>query len=735
MPMFAGVIVDVNARAVDKIFHYKVPKTLNNLQIGHRVLVPFGPRKLEGYVLELTSKVDYPENKLRNIIKVLDESPLLSQEQINVARWMADRYLGQLSQALQCFLPVGVRYGRERVGEKHQLMVSLESPELIDDYLKSIAKNAHLQYSVLMLLKENPIMLATELCTLSGANHGTLRSLENRGYLKMEQTVLKRSLDLAVEERPVPVLNEEQNHALNKIIGQFDDNKKPVLLHGITGSGKTEVYLRAIKHCLEQGKQAIMMVPEIALTSQTIGWFTQRFPNRVAVLHSGLSEGERYDQWTSIFNGELDIVVGARSAVFAPFKNIGLIILDEEHENTYKQEDGSLKYHTREVAIRRAEEHNAVVILGSATPSLESYHQALQDNYCLVEMPTRVANRPLPSISLVDMRKEFSEGNRAIFSRELAEQLNNILSNQEQAIIFLNRRGFSSFVLCRECGFVIQCLNCHVSLTYHQPDNSLVCHYCNAREIMPQSCPKCASRYLRQFGTGTQQVEEFIVKHFPAARTVRLDADTTTRKGSHQRLLNSFRTGKANVLIGTQMVAKGLDFPDVTLVGVLSADFMLNFPDFRAAERTFQLLTQVSGRAGRDVKPGQVIIQCYDPDHYGLEAVKNQDYLNFYRQEISFRRQMGYPPYGLLVRILVQGGEQATSKAAHEIHRFLVENLSESEVEIFSPSPAPISRIKGRYRWHILLKTNRRINATLAKIRVTDQSVSVSIDTDPLFLL
>lgn len=730
---FAGVIVDVHAKEVDRIFHYQIPEKLANLQIGHRVLVPFGPRKIEGYVIELTDRVDFPESKLRKIIRILDPEPLLTQEQINVAKWMAERYLGPLSQALQLFLPVGIRYGKERVSEKQQLVVKLVNPDRIDTYLQELPKNAHLQYSVLLFLKEQPSFLASELCRLSGANHSTLRALEKKGYLTIEQVVIKRTLDIAIEQRPVPTLNSDQQKAVNKIIEEFHTSKQPILLHGVTGSGKTEVYLRAIDYCLSQGRQAIMMVPEIALTAQTIAWFTQRFPNQIAILHSGLSEGERFDQWNSIYSGEVGIVVGARSAVFAPLKNIGLIILDEEHENTYKQEDGSLKYHAREVALKRAQEHDALVILGSATPALESYHQALQGNYCLVEMPHRVAKRPLPSIQLIDMREEFNQGNRTIFSRELTNRLNETLAAGEQAIIFLNRRGFSSFVLCRKCGFVVECLNCQVSLTYHEPEGVLLCHYCNARHKMPDNCPNCASSYLRQFGVGTQQVEQFIRQNFPQAKTIRLDADTTRRKGAHQRILNSFKTRQTNVLIGTQMVAKGLDFPNVTLVGVLSADFLLNFPDFRAAERTFQLLTQVSGRAGRDVKPGNVVIQCYDPTHYGLQAVKKQDYINFYRQEITFRRQMAYPPYGYLIRILVQGSDQAARENALAIYHFLENNLA--DVELFQPAPAPISRIKGRHRWQILIKSKILVNDVLQQIQVTDENVRVSIDTNPLSLL
>ncbi len=732
MGEYAGVIVDIKASAVDRIFYYRIPADLLALEIGHRVLVPFGTRKIEGYVLETTDTISIPESKIKSILRLLDSKPVLSKEQIAVAKWMTQYYIGGLSQALQSFLPIGSRYGKERVGAKHRLMVSLTTT-CTQEWIHKLPKNAPKQRQVIELLMSKESILASDVCTQTGASYSTLATLRDKGYIRMEMEHILRNPELETEGKSNLTLNSEQANAYQAIQSEMSGVGTPILLHGVTGSGKTEVYLRAIADCLEKGQQALMLVPEIALTTQTIARFTQRFPGCVAVIHSALSAGERYDQWHRIYNGELPIVIGARSAIFAPVHNPGVMILDEEHETTYKQEEGTLKYHAREVALELGKQYGAVVVLGSATPSLESYHHAVRGDYRLVELTKRVADRPLPEICLVDMRQEFQNGNRSMFSQELTKQLNQTLERNEQAIIFLNRRGFASFLLCRDCGYVVECTNCQVSLTYHQTDERLHCHYCNAMERVPTSCPKCASKYLRQFGSGTQQVEEYVRLCFPQAKPVRFDTDTTTRKGSHQALLAEFRSKRANVLIGTQMIAKGLDFPGITLVGVLSADLSLNFPDFRAAERTFHLLTQVGGRAGRDIKQGRVIIQCYDPTHYALQAVKNNDYLGMYRQEITFRRQLEYPPFGHLIRILIQGSEHESETYAREVYRYLREQLPTTEV--YGAVPAPVARIKGRFRWHILIKTVDGIHSVLWTIPQPKNRVSVSIDVEPQFFL
>ena len=625
-------------------------------------------------------------------------------------------------------LPPGYRYGKERVGAKLQQVVRLVESAPV------LPKNAVAQKRVVEILVEHRTLLASELVKLAQTSHSTLRSLEEKGILVIETQKIERPIEWDIAPDPSFVLSPAQKTACQVIAQESLTTKRPVLIHGVTGSGKTEVYLQAIQDALCQGKSSIVLVPEIALTPQTVSRFGSRFGDEIAVLHSGLSEGERFDQWWRIYRGEVHVVIGARSAVFAPVKNLGLIIIDEEHEGTYKQEEGTIRYHTRTVAEKRAELTGAVVVLGSATPSVESYHEAVQGRYRLVEMNQRVENRPLPSVEIVDMREEFESKNRSMFSASLSKALQDTVEENEQAIILLNRRGFASFVLCRECGHVLQCPNCHVSLTYHKADGKLHCHYCPHRENLPPTCPQCASRYLRQFGVGTEQVQALIQKEFPHIRSVRLDADTTRRKGSHRNILRQFGSGEADVLIGTQMVAKGHDFPNVTLVGVLSADLSLNFPDIRASERTFQLLTQAAGRCGRGDKPGHVIIQCYEPHHFAIQSVQSHDYGSFYRQEISFRRTMQYPPFRYLTRILCSGPEAKVKDVSRIIYEFLLDRGIPKE-DLLGPSAAPIGKIKGRYRWQVLVKSDEVISEILRDLPSAPADVYVAVDIDPLFLL
>jgi primosomal protein N' (replication factor Y) len=511
-----------------------------------------------------------------------------------------------------------------------------------------------------------------------------------------------------------------------------------MLLYGVTGSGKTEVYLQAIACMLQKELASIVLVPEIALTPQMTERFVARFGNKVAVLHSRLSAGERYDEWCRVARGEALVVIGARSAVFAPVPKLGLIILDEEHEITYKQEE-TPRYHARDIALRRAEMHGAAVILGSATPSLESYTKALRGEYRLAKLPQRIAGRPLPPVEIVDMREELKSGNRSIFSRTLQAALRDALAAGKQAIIFLNRRGYSTFVLCRTCGHVMRCPACNVSLKFHSTLAMLCCHYCDYREPYPSACPACGGRYIRHFGTGTQKVEEELRRRFPAARPLRLDADSTARKGEYRQILASFRRGEANVLVGTQMIAKGLDFPKVTLVGVITADTALNLPDFRAGERTFQMLTQVAGRAGRGATGGRVVIQTYTPEHYAVVAARKHDFETFYREESARRKELGYPPFGYLVRLLVSGGvEGNVMKAASLLTGFLG-----TEIEIWGPSPCPLEKVRGRYRWQLVLRGDE-LEPLLAAAKeaanrfrqcAVTAKVRLSLDVEPLHLL
>ncbi|HHT74348.1 MAG TPA: primosomal protein N' [Firmicutes bacterium] len=723
--LYAGVIVDVKAEAVDRIFTYRIPPHLN-VEVGHRVLVPFGPRRLEGYVINLTENPSISPDKIRDIARVLDSEPVILPSLMELALWMRGAYHGLLSEALQYMLPPGVRFGRERVGVKVKQVVRLLSPN------PELSPRATAQRRMVEMLRTSGPMEAAELVKGAGGSYQALQALEKKGVVAISHEQVERRAEWDEIAFPAPALTPAQTQACADILAELAGEGRPVLLHGVTGSGKTEVYLQIIKRVLDQGKQALVLVPEIALTPQTVSRFGSRFGESIAVLHSGLSDGERHDEWWRIFRGEAEVVIGARSAVFAPLKRLGLIVIDEEHEGTYKQSEGSIRYHTRAVAEKRAELAGALVVLGSATPSVESYHRAIAGTYRLVSLPERVEQRPLPKVELVDMRAEFEAGNRSMLSRSLHQALQHVLQRQEQAIILLNRRGFSAFVLCRECGHVLQCENCSVSMTYHKADGKMHCHYCTARQELPEKCPNCASRYLRQFGVGTEQVQEVLKKMFPQAEIKRMDADTTRRKGAHRAILKSFAAGRTHILIGTQMVAKGLDFPNVTLVGVLSADLSLNLPDIRASERTFQLLTQVAGRAGRGDRPGRVIIQCYDPAHFAIQAAKEHDYRRFFRQEISFRRQMGYPPFAELVRILCTGPEGAAEKHIRQIGKFLKDN-GVTQDQLYGPAPAPIGKIKGRHRWQIVLKGD--VHHLLPNLPVPGNNVHVAIDVDPLFLL
>lgn len=721
--------MDVRAEAVNKVFQYRVPASLRGkIEIGHRVLVPFGRRKLEGYVVELSTDLQVAEAKLKDLLGLLDPQPIILPSLVELARWMEQTYVGLFSEALQYMLPPAFRYGKERVGAKTAQFVTLLVPDPI------LRKNATAQKRVVALLKRESPLLAAELVSRAETSHQVLRSLEEQGVIALSTTTLERKVEYDVVPDPKLSLTAEQKKAVDIIQKERIGDRRPILLHGVTGSGKTEVYLNVIAEVIQGGQQAIVLVPEIALTPQTLNRFAARFGERVSVLHSGLSLGERFDQWWKTYHGEVDVVIGARSAVFAPAPNLGLIVLDEEHETTYKQEEGSVRYHTRDCAIKRCSLVQGQVVLGSATPALESYHKALQGEFGLAELTSRVEERPLPRVQIVDMREEFERGNRSMFSTELRRALEELAQTGNQAIILLNRRGFSRFVLCRECGEVLECPNCQVSLTYHQGDARLHCHYCPHRQPLPKTCPKCASRFLRQFGVGTEQVEEVLTAKFPSLQTIRLDADTTRRKGAHAAILRKFARGQAQVLVGTQMVAKGFDFPKVTLVGVLSADLALNFPDIRASERTFQLLTQVAGRSGRGTQEGKVIIQSYDPSHFAIQAARDHDYLEFYRKEIGFRRQLGYPPFREFTRILCSGPEAETEAAARRLYNHLLDRGFLAQ-DILGPQLAPIGRIQGRFRWQLLLKSHHSPAQMLRDLPSVRGDVQVTIDIDPLYML
>ncbi|WP_106768185.1 primosomal protein N' [Paenibacillus faecalis] len=643
--------------------------------------------------------------------------------------------------------------------------LAVEAEEL-EGILASFPANARRQKEVLEYMLEMqsflPIAMKEVLSAL-GVTAGTVKALADKGYIRIEEMEVFRDPYKGRYFKPSEplALTQEQQQVYKRIVHDLEERRHNVfLLHGVTGSGKTEIYLQSIQRCLEQKRQAIVLVPEISLTPQMVERFKSRFGDLVAVMHSRLSDGERYDEWRKIHEGRASVVVGARSAVFAPFDRLGLIIMDEEHETSYKQEEAP-KYHARDVAIRRASEIGAVVILGSATPSLESYHAArsqANDDFApeLLEMSTRALGNKLPEVTVVDMRGELKEGNRSMFSRTLHEAIALRLERGEQIVLLLNRRGYSTFVMCRSCGYVAGCPECDISLTYHQKSNNLRCHYCGYAQQTPEVCPDCGSEHIRYFGTGTQRVEEELAKLFPGIRVIRMDVDTTTEKGSHEKLLKQFRDKKADVLLGTQMVAKGLDFPDVTLVGVITADSALNLPDFRAAEKTFQLLTQVAGRAGRHQLPGEVVIQSYTPEHYSIVHASEHDYLNFVTEELRHRKALHYPPYcrlilvtisheqlPLLVRVAENFAADLKRRADQRGWFGSLDRFAAEALNVLGPVASPIPRLKNRYRFQCMIKWRGRMDA-VSLVRqvaeelqdsVRDAKLQISIDVDPQMLM
>ncbi len=626
-----------------------------------------------------------------------------------------------------------------------------KSPDDLKEILETLKISAPKQAEILEILisEKGQLIPLSRLAKLARTSLTDIKALEKKELVVTDEIeIIRDPLEGEIFDTTKNLkLNPDQENALREISRAIDKERSEVfLIFGVTASGKTEVYMQAIGKVLEKGKSAIVLVPEISLTPQTVFRFASRFGNRVTVLHSKMSEGERYDQWRRIKSGQSDIVVGARSAIFAPMPNLGLIVVDEEHETSYKQED-SPRYHARDVAIKRAEITNSIVVLGSATPSLESFYLASKKKYNLVSLPMRVDNVILPPVEIVDMRAELTQKhNRSIFSISLQEAIEDRLAREEQTILFLNRRGFSTFVLCRECGYVAKCRNCDISLTYHSSGDMLVCHHCNFRQPPPVLCPICKGNYIRHFGTGTQKVEESARKAFPEASIERMDVDTTTRKGAYKRILDAFKNREIDILIGTQIIAKGLDFPNVTLVGVISADTAINLPDFRSAERTFNLLTQVAGRAGRGEAGGEVIIQTYNPEHYSILAAKDHDYRSFYRQEIANRELLSYPPFTHFATILLKGkSENLTANTAETLESIMrsIQEANYPDLEILGPAPAPLAKIKQYYRWHIILKSvepknirglfeQTKKNLPSAIIR---GDVIMSIDMDPLTLL
>jgi len=739
----AQVVIDVPSRQLDAAFDYVVPADLAEVTTGS-----FANRPAIGYVTGMADSS--PHDRLKSVQALLG-GPFFGEESSGVAAWLAAEYLCPLSEAVKLFTPPGATPRAVRhEGANGEAVWELRRAGVgpIDDRWIELAPSAepyvprtgaHVQRAILDSLTTGPARIA-ELAADLGAIAGPVRALERAGAV----IVSRRRRYRALHARERSALRHErltvgQSDALASIDEARQTGGAVIVLDGVTGSGKTEVYLRAIEAVLAEGRSACVLVPEISLTPQTVGRFRSRFGDEVAVLHSRLSPGERYDQWDRVSSGESRVVVGARSALFAPLKDVGLIVIDEEHESSYKQSSAP-RYHARDVAARLAEAHNAVLVLGSASPSLESRHQCDTGQWKRVAMPERVTGHQLPPVTVVDLAAEFAAGHRAMFSRPLIAALERVRDAGSKAVLFLNRRGFASFLLCRECGYVPTCDSCSTSLTYHETDARLACHHCGSRRVVPGTCPSCGSPYLRQFGAGTQRVEAELATLFPEWPVVRMDADTTKGKGAHERLLSEFEELKSGVLLGTQMIAKGLDYPDVTLVGVITADVTLNLPDFRAGERTYQLLEQVAGRAGRGEREGEVVIQTYWPDHAAIRAAALHDAETFYREDCATRQELGYPPFGRLANVLIWGTDPKSVEAHAGVIAEALRAVCPQGWTALGPSPAPLSRLKGVWRWHVLIKAPEGtdvpglIGPILRDIK-SPQGVSVAADIDPLDLL
>lgn len=791
-------------------FHYLIPERMRgSLQAGMRALIPFKGRKVTGYAIDLLDQPpEGIEAKLREVEKLLDEAVLISPQMLRFYRWISDYYLYPLGEVIKTGLPPGLHLKSERIlsltetgrealdqgrvdpndeailreiercgklSLKRALKIfpaetsrsqifsmkrkgllhieaGLEEKEVKPKFEKMVRYKggespgpvSRKESEILKWVGERGDVSYSELRKKFKSPSKNIRSLEEK---KLISTNLREVCRIAPDQfelkpYPKPELTSDQKEALDEILKEIDSKQyAPFLIHGVTGSGKTEIYLQAIERVLKSGREAIVLVPEISLTPQLLSRFKDRFEQNLALLHSGLGKGERFDQWRRIWKGEAKIALGARSAIFAPFKNVGIIIVDEEHDPSYKQEE-KLKYHARDLAVVRARESGATLLLGSATPSLESYYNARKGKFRLLTLPERIEKKPLPVVEVVDMKHE-----KGLFSERLKAALKKSIEEKRQSLLFLNRRGFSNFILCPECGFTFKCPNCSVTLTFHLKDRSLRCHYCDYRVKAPGDCPNCGGHRLRGMGTGTERLEEEIKTLFPGADVGRMDRDTTSRKHSHQQILKKLESGKIDVLVGTQMIVKGHDFPNVTFVGVVSADTSLHFPDFRSSERTFQLLTQVAGRAGRGDIPGEVVIQTFNPEHSSVLKAKEHDFAGFYQEEIGFRQALEYPPFTRLINFRLTGNNEKRTKTASEEMEKTGQSLMKKGfgkgIELLGPSAAPFVRMKGKFRMQMLAKgVNIKLLHQFARElvrtmedRIRGRGVHLDVDVDPVFIL
>lgn len=711
---YANVIIDISHEKVDRPFQYRIPDSLKEkLAVGMCVQIPFGTgnRKRKGYVIEITGKNEYPEEKIKEIDGIITDNLPAEADAIRLAAWMRQTYGSTMIAALKTVLPVKRAV---KAVEKKKLRRSLSAEELPSLLGECMRKHQNAKVRVLQELlteEELPYELVTGKLHVSAA---TLNSLVNQGAITIEsESSYRNPVSLNITAQSGPELSEEQCYIKEQILSDYDKNiRNTYLIHGITGSGKTLVYLALIEEMIKRGKQCIVLIPEIALTYQTLLRFYKRFGERVSVMNSSLSQGERFDQCERARKGEIDVMIGPRSALFVPFPSLGMIVIDEEHEGSYISENAP-RYHARETAEYLASLKKASLVLGSATPSLEAYYKAKKGEYRLFTMKNRKNGGELANVRIVDLRQELRKGNRSIFSSDLQELIRDRLGKKQQIMLFLNRRGYAGFVSCRSCGYVMKCPHCDVSLSQHI-GGKMVCHYCGYETVQPKRCPNCSSNYILGFKAGTQQIERQLYELFPGIRVLRMDGDTTKQKGSFEKILSAFAEGEADVLLGTQMIVKGHDFPNVTLVGVLAADLSLNDSDYRAGEKTFQLLTQAEGRAGRGTLPGEAVIQTYRPEHYSIQQAAKQDYEAFYEEEILYRELLEYPPAGHMLTILVVSKDEKRCKG-------LAVRLAKEAgayVHVIGPTPAAVSKVKDYYRYMIYLKSLKEEPIRQAKERL-----------------
>ena len=818
MKQYVKVVVRNNSIYTDNLFTYKVPEFLiENIQIGHRVLVPFGMynKPVEAFVFDLTDELEQ-DIKLKNVVDLLDEEPIFNSDDINLILWMKNKYLCTYIDCINLLYPKGYKLNNYKVislidnnqynyskteqqiidalnenggkvkleklkkikninniiyklqqknivkveweykdhkNEKKIQIISLAlDKDIIDEYIiNNKIRLGNKQKEIIDFLKKFESIDRYNLQEILKTSKATIDSLLEKQLINIEEIQYYRKPNeiYKVEDKNID-LNEEQAFVTSTIKNNmFDEDKKPYMIHGVTGSGKTEVYMEIIKYSLSQGLDSIVLVPEISLTPQTIARFKNKFGDIVGVFHSQLSEGEKHDVYKQIKDGEIRILIGARSALFAPFTSLGVIIIDEFHENAYKSEKNP-KFSAIEVAKYIANKRDVTLVMGSATPSIEEYYKALNGEYKLLEINRRANNKPMPKIDIVDMKEELSVGNKSIFSNKLKNEIKDTINNKNQVMLFLNRRGYANFVSCRNCSYVFSCNNCDISLTYHKKTNTGRCHYCGYEERIPTECPECKSKYIKPFGVGTQRIEEEIKSIFTDIRVLRLDKDTTSKKGSFEEILNKFKNREADVLIGTQMLSKGLDFDNVTLVGILSADMILKFPDFKSAETTFQLVTQVAGRAGRSYKDGKVILQTYDTNHYAIKHAINYDFKGFYEDEIKIRKLFNYAPFNSMISVVVSGKDENIVKSnIKNMYDSLVYLLNQRGINdlsfILGPNQCSIGKINQNYRWQILFKDeNIEINLLKGIIKyicitkrdiVFNKDINISIDINPCNVL